>query len=464
MNIRTQKALAKQGLRLEQHFSGISYLLTAPNGVQAELLHAEGVTLDAKAVQQLREHMGLGADVKRLCTTPDFHAGSGEVGPPVGMVMATAADLVFPHAIGTDINCGMRLHTTDLTLPVLMEHKGRIVSLLKGDLLLGTRDLPLTEDSFLEVFRTGVIGLLSSLTHRKGQLAASDMGQLFQEVGRIYEDGSLNGDEKYSGFDFNGSSERRDPGLGTVGQGNHFVEFQVVDEIFDRQTAFRWGLHEGSVCYMIHTGSRSVGLYVGRRWADKARGLWPKGVKYPTVFPVRGDAVPQYLTAMNTAANYAFVNRFLLGEIIRLRMREVFPNLEAPLMYDLPHNLVFQEGGQNIHRKGAAPAHYDQPVLIPGSMGHPSYVLRGLGETTDGGVRFLSSASHGAGRASSRGEMHHVQDLGLDGVECFTLRESRKVEEAPAAYRDIGPVVDVQIRAGTVAPVVKLRPLFTFKA
>ena len=116
-----------------------------------------------------------------------------------------------------------------------------------------------------------------------------------------------------------------------------------------------------------------------------------------------------------------------------------------------------------IHRKGATPAHAGQPVLIPGSMGHSSYLCVGLGSDDH-----LQSASHGAGRALTRHQMHRLassgDDLGLACVDCITLKEERKIHQAPAAYKPIGDVIDVQVRAGIVAPVARMRPLLTFKA
>ena len=257
----------------------------------------------------------------------------------------------------------------------------------------------------------------------------------------------------------------RDPGIGTVGGGNHFVELQVVDEILDRRQAYQLGVKQGAVTAMIHSGSRLVGVHVGGQWSARAKALWPKGTRHPEsgIYPVHGEEAATYLEAMSTAANYASVNRLLLGELVRLRMREVYGgDVEVPLVFDVPHNIVLREGDRYIHRKGATPAHAGQPVLIPGSMGHPSFLMVGLGND-----RYLRSASHGAGRALTRYAMRQKQrqgDLGLDGVECITLKEERLIQEAPAAYKPIQPVIDIQVEAGIVAPVARLRPLLTFKA
>jgi tRNA-splicing ligase RtcB len=293
------------------------------------------------------------------------------------------------------------------------------------------------------------------------------MAQLERELSSIYHQGSEAGDARFAPENLlpDHRDVIRDESLATVGGGNHFVEIQVVDEILDRHEAFRLGIRAGQMAVMVHSGSRAVGQYVGREWMDRARALWPKDQKHPEtgIFALHGDEARKYLRAMNTAANYAYVNRLLIGELVRLRLREIFGQVEAPLVYDVPHNIIFEENGLNVHRKGATPAHEGQLLLIPGSMGHSSFLLKGFGA-----ARFLSSASHGAGRAVTRFDMGRKRideaTLGLTGVECITLREERRIEEAPAAYKPIGPVVDTQINAGILSGVARLRPLLTFKA
>jgi tRNA-splicing ligase RtcB len=263
----------------------------------------------------------------------------------------------------------------------------------------------------------------------------------------------------------------RDGGLATIGGGNHFVEIQVVEEVIDRATAYTWGVRSGQIAFMIHSGSRNVGKYIGGMWRDRACDAWPKTLKHPEsrLFPLSVAANPElvnsYLQAEATAANYGFINRLLLAELLRWRLRQVFGDVEAPLVYDLPHNITLAEGAGWVTRKGACPAHSGQPVIVPGSMGAPSYLLVGSGND-----RFLRSASHGAGRARSRFDMSRKgadktdSALGLTGVDCITWREERRIEEAPAAYKPIQPVIDVQVEAQIVGVVAKMKPVLTFKA
>ena len=468
---RVFKALAREGIAARKE--GPVYrvkLAEAADAPEAEVLLPEGFPLESKAVRQLVSFAQVrhpaGGCVRAAFATPDFHPGATV---PVGAVVATSPDMVIPQAIGTDIQCGMRLHVSDLTLDRVTAGKREFVNLLKGDLLLGTRDLPMRVSSMKALFDGGCMNWLDDVRPNPlGRLAGSSMSQLASEIDRIYGMGSYDGSWKYAPSSMvpNTRDVIRDPSLATVGGGNHFVEVQVVEEVIDRAKGFEWGVREGQVVFMIHSGSRLAGVAIGNAWIERAKKEWPKGVPYPRdeIFPLHGDSALEYLVAMNSASNYASVNRLLLGELVRLRLREVFgANIEAPLLFDVPHNVVLEERGLFVHRKGATPAHLNQPVLIPGSMGHASFLMVGLGNQ-----RYLSSASHGAGRAKTRYEMKHQKkkgaDLGLAGVECITLKEERLVQEAPAAYKPIQPVVDVQADVGIVAPVARMRPILTFKA
>jgi tRNA-splicing ligase RtcB len=173
----------------------------------------------------------------------------------------------------------------------------------------------------------------------------------------------------------------------------------------------------------------------------------------------------EYLKAMHSAAHYADANRALIAEMVRQRTRQIFGgDIEAPLLVDVPHNIVLRENIGNVHRKGATPAYEGQPLLIPGSMGHDSYLLTGLGNE-----RWAQSASHGAGRSMSRSEVLFKAKsdkafLGLNGVECITTKEERLIEEAPGAYKAIGEVIQSQVEEKTVSVIARFSPIITFKA
>jgi tRNA-splicing ligase RtcB len=309
---------------------------------------------------------------------------------------------------------------------------------------------------------------LETLEGPLGCLARADLGQLDRESTRVHLGGALEGDPAWAPSGLVRPGVVRDAGLATIGGGNHFVEVQRVEAVADRSQAWAWGVREGQLAFMIHSGSRDVGKHVGMAWLDKARAAWPAGAPFPDsgILPLADPAlVAEYLRAEATAANYAFLNRLLLAELLRQTLRELFGDVEAPLVYDVPHNLTLPYEGGWLARKGACPAEAGQPVIIPGSMGAASYLLVGQGDRAA-----LRTASHGAGRARSRFEMarggadRREEALGLTGVDCISLRSERRIEEAPAAYKPIGPVVASQVEAGIVREVARMAPLLTFKA
>lgn len=474
-NLRLLKALARQGLDIQCRDRSFSVRWqNSPDAPPAEVLLPEGFPVEAKALKQLANLATInhpaGGRVCRVCATPDLHPG--DTGVAIGSVVETAGQ-VIPAAIGSDINCGMRLHVADLPVETFLAQRDRFVELMKGDFFFGTRDVTMTAATMQALFRDGVMGWLDAILDcPTGSVVQSDLDQLAAESDRIFLHGSMSGHARWAPVELVPESGWvRDDGLATIGGGNHFVEVQWVDRVEDRQLGYEWGVREGQLAFMVHSGSRQAGKYVGGMWRDRARALWSPGRKYPEsrLFPLSKAGNPEsfadYLQAEATAANYAFLNRLLLAELLRLRLRQVYGDVEAPLVYDLPHNLTLPEGDGWVARKGACPAYAGQPVIIPGSMGAPSYLLVGRGNRD-----WCQSASHGAGRSRSRfdlsrrGDRETEEELGLTGVDCIALRAERRIEEAPAAYKPIAPVIDAQVRAGLVRGVARLRPILTFKA
>jgi tRNA-splicing ligase RtcB len=440
----------------------------------AEVLLPDNFPVEAKALKQLAnlaiaKHPN-GGCIHRVCATPDFHPG--DTGVAIGSVVEMSQQ-VIPIAVGSDINCGMRLHVADLSIEAFLAQRDRFVELMKGDYFFGNRDVTMTGQAMQALFQHGVMGWLDAMLDRpSGSVVRSDLDQLASESDRIFLNGSMSGQIRWAPEELICTSRSiRDGGLATIGGGNHFVEVQWVDCVSDRTLAHQWGLKTGQLAFTIHSGSRQVGKYIGGMWRDRAQSLWQAGLKYPDsrIFPISNathpEAVTDYLEAEATAANYGFINRLLLAELMRLRLRQVYGDLEAPLIYDLPHNITLPEGKGWVVRKGACPAHLGQPVIIPGSMGTPSYLGVGLGHGD-----WCCSASHGAGRLRSRfdlsrrGNRETEEELGLNGVDCITMRDERRIEEAPAAYKPITPVIEAQVQAGLIAPVARLQPILTFKA
>lgn len=471
--LRALRALARAGLDVSRDgpLWRVRTIADDRDDVVADVLLPDDFPLEGKALAQLatlaHAHHPAGGRVTRCCASPDFHPG--DAGVAIGSIAAMEG-MVLPAAVGSDINCGMRLHVVDLDLEAFEARREEFVDALSGDLLLGTRDLPLTGAAFRALFRDGLLGLLdhwSTRDDRAGSFAELDLPSVEHDLARVFSQGTMSGDERHAPEDLMPiDGVVRDGGIGTIGGGNHFVEVQVVDDIVDRSLAYSWGVKRGAIAFMIHSGSRLVGKHIGNTWRDKARRAWPSNAKHPSdgmfAFSTTSspELVDEYLVAEATAANYGFLNRMVLAELVRRRVVEVFGARAVQLVYDLPHNITLREQDGYVVRKGACPAHDGQPVIIPGSMGAPSYLGVGTGSPL-----LLASTSHGAGRAKARIAMGHVDvdALGLGGVTCVTLRDERRIEEAPAAYKPIGPVIDAQVAAGVMRVVAKLRPVLTFK-
>jgi len=467
---RLAKALASHGILVHRKGNIVSLTSARRSDIAAEILLPSCFPLEAKAASQLLAFAGVhhphGGHVCKACATPDFHPGSTV---PVGSILVTSHDFVVPQAVGTDINCGMRLHVIDLTLEQFLGKKEQLVQLLKGDLLEGARNVPTSPQAMTALFQDGLPAFWRSMMKTpEGLFATLDFKQVCAETDRLFAASHVAGNAGFAPPALQDARRGllRDPGLATIGSGNHFVEIQQVSEVLDRHRAYRLGVRAGQIAVMVHTGSRDVGFYVGQRWMDRAKAEWPKGLKHPEsgLYGLIGELADEYLSAMHAAAHYADANRALVMELVRARVRQVYGDVAMPMVTDVPHNIVLKEDSGNVHRKGATPAHPNQALLIPGSMGDDSYLLDGLGHP-----RWASSASHGAGRAVSRMEMTwKAKQAGARATarqfECITLKEERRIEEAPSAYKPIGPVIESQIEEGLVTPIARMTPILTFKA
>ncbi|HSX62291.1 MAG TPA: RtcB family protein [Tahibacter sp.] len=458
---RLQRAFARHGVALQR--DGAVYHVRRADR-QARILLPADLPLEAKAVTQLLDFAGVGwpdrpDPVRCACATPDFHPGSLA---PVGSIVATDPDVVIPAAIGTDIYCGMRLITTGLRQDELLAHEPRIVEHLTRRLLVGETDVPVPAIAFRALFERGPQDCLEALA-AEGIWASADRDRLHREVAACVGLDGLGGKVEYAPDHLVAGRDRvRAPDLGTVGSGNHFVEFQTVDAVLDRRIAYSAGLRLGDVVVMIHSGSRGVGFHVGRRWMDRARHRWPAGHAHPEsgLYALRGDDAAECLEAMGTAARYAWLNRVVIAEWVREALESCVGAGGSRLVVDVPHNFVSAEHGMHLHRKGSTPARAGEWALLPGSMGDASYLVEGLGHPD-----WLWSCSHGAGRAVRRQVIRReAKDAASSSWRCVTLREERRLQEHPSAYKPIGPVLNCQEEAGLLRAAVKLKPWLTFKA
>jgi tRNA-splicing ligase RtcB len=478
-------------VRLETQ-SGLDVMLFANARVPVDRASLADVGTLSGIVESVRDLDARGffgdrgvAAVRRAVLTPDFHRGAGV---PVGTVLETAG-LVFPRLAGTDIGCGMRLLATDVTREAFEAIGPRLDGMLRHVLFGGGRDIPMDEAGRAAMLREGAAGLRAP-PGGGGIWRRLDPARLSAELARHHGGGAWRTRDLWAFGDFvrGSGGVSRDAVVASIGGGNHFLEIQAVEACLDRQACWAWGLSPGTVAIMVHTGSLDLGSAVGGHFADLARRLHPAGLPRPAhgfhPLPLVGPLAEYgraYLSAMGLAANLAVVNRLMLGELaVQTLAAALGREVGARLVYDAPHNVAWQDGTAVLHRKGACPAELDSddavfplghPVIVPGSMGDASWVLRGQGLRES-----LCSAPHGAGRVLARGEGRRADTAELRRLRVVTkvdpLRVRRDVaaeierglmEEAPGNYKPVLPAMETCADAGIAVPVAKLEPLLTCK-
>jgi tRNA-splicing ligase RtcB len=424
--------------------------------------------------------------VRAAYTMPDIHQGYGL---PIGAVVATdpATGVVTPGGVGYDINCGVRLLRSELTVEEVRPRLKELVNALFTQVPTGVGShgkVRLTKETQRRPLERGA-----------GWAVSQGMGEP-EDLERAEASGCLP-DANPDAVSQKAYERGRDQ-LGTLGSGNHFLEVQTVERLYDEETAGALGLFPGQVTVLIHSGSRGFGHQVCTDYlATMERAMRKYGIQLPdrqlACAPVRSEEASAYLGAMRAAANYAWANRQCLGHWARQVFQQVFEKsprgLGMDLVYDVAHNIAKLErhavDGKPrdvlVHRKGATrafaaghrelPERYravGQPVLVPGDMGRASFVLVG----TEGAMReSFGSTCHGAGRLLSRSaaikaargraiERELEDTRGV--IVRATGRDSVK-EEMPEAYKDVEAVVAVCHNAGISKIVAKLRPLGVIK-
>lgn len=441
--------------------------------------------MDDRSIEQAINSTTLPGLVGHVLVMPDMHQGYGF---PIGGVAATRypVGVISPGGIGYDINCGVRLLASNIPYEQASGMFKDMVSALyhycpsgvggKGQLRLDQKQLD-------QVCVQG-----SSWALKNGYATETD-------VRRTEESGKLDGADpsKIS----QRAKDRGRPQLGSLGAGNHFIEVDLIEDIFDDEAARVMGLHQGNIAVQIHCGSRGLGHQV---CSDYVRELQAAVQRYNITLPDRelvcapldSSEGKAYLDAMRCAANYAFANRQILTHFVRQAFEEVFAGKvkkwELIQVYDVAHNMgkieTHRIEGEDIkvcvHRKGATrafgPGSYDlppeyreigQPVLVPGSMGTASWVLTGTKESMH---RSFGSSCHGAGRVMSRKKAKKtirgdrlLKELERKGIQIRAGSMPGLAEEAPKAYKDVDEVVSTVTGAGIAKKVARLRPLAVVK-
>ena len=403
----------------------------------------------------------------------DMHQGYGF---PIGGVAAFDVDngVISPGGVGYDINCSVRLLRTNLKVSDLKGKEAELAHSLFRSIPSGVGrggKLKLDKKELDEVLIEGAQWAVA-----KGYGSKEDWLHI-EEQGKL--EGTNPNDVSQR------AKSRGMPQLGSLGAGNHFLDVLVVDEIFDKKVAKVFGLEEGQVVMLIHCGSRGLGHQVASDYIqlmDKKYGH-PDFDRELVNAPIKSELGKKYLSAMACAANFAFANKQLITHWIREDMKHYFPNFKAEVVYDICHNIAKFEkhvidGKEKevlVMRKGATrsfgpgrkeiPEDYrkvGQPVLIPGSMGTPSYVLVGTKEAEE---KSFGSTAHGAGRVRSRSDAHKKmsfedakKDMKKRGVFVEFGGQKGMVEESPFSYKDIDEVVRVSDEAGIGKKVARLIP------
>jgi tRNA-splicing ligase RtcB (3'-phosphate/5'-hydroxy nucleic acid ligase) len=417
---------------------------------------------------------------------PDIHWGYGFC---IGGVAATdpqEGGVISPGGVGYDINCGVRLVRSNLYYNDVQPQLRPLVEAL---------------------FRTVPAGVGRSGRYKFDK---KELAHLLGEGPRYLRDRDLATQSDLEYTEAEGRLDGADPDCvseharnrgaeqcGTLGSGNHFMEVQVVDEVFDEKTAAVFGLEKDMVCVMIHSGSRGLGYQVCDDALLSLRDAPRKyGIELPdrqlACAPVDSSEGKKYIAAMRAAANFAWCNRQLLMQQAREVFASVFgrswQELQMNLVYDVCHNIAkFEEHTIDgkfkkvwVHRKGATrafppghpevPAMYrkvGQPVLIPGDMGRASWILAGMQGSMD---KTFGTTCHGAGRAMSRtASLKHAAgrhiDKELESRGIIARSQSKKglAEEQPAAYKNVDDVVEVVHEAGLSRKVARMRPIGVIK-
>jgi tRNA-splicing ligase RtcB len=451
---------------------------------------------DSRLIKAVREDQSL-TQVANVATLPgivghslampDIHWGYGF---PIGGVAAFDLDegIVSPGGVGYDINCGCRLITTLLHAHEIRPQIKELVSALFNNIPSGVGSTGVVRLSKTEEAKVAVEGAAWAVNRGYGS---------YQDLERTEDNGAM------KGADPSILSERvikrGQDQLGTLGSGNHFLEVQVVDQIYDPDKARAYDLFEGQVTVLIHSGSRGFGHQICDDFLKEMTRLAQQG-KYPfdlpdrqlACAPVKSDQGHRYLAAMACAANYAWANRQIIMHLAHetlIKTLSISPkDLGMKLLYDVCHNIAKKEKHTVdrttvtlcVHRKGATrslpPGHallpeiyrsVGQPVLIPGDMGTYSYVLAGSEKAM---VLSFGSSCHGAGRVLSRTQATKMakgraihRELEDKGIYVQSRGKRTLKEEMPEAYKDVSQIVEVVHGAGLALKVARLRPLGVIK-
>jgi len=438
--------------------------------------------MDDKVLEQISNVAQLPGLVGAAMTMPDAHWGYGF---PIGGVAAFDAEqggIISAGGVGFDISCGIRCLRTNLFLSDIV---GQLAQL--GDMLLATVPAGVGREGRIKLG----IADIDRVLHGGAAWAVKQGYGTRDDLTFIEEQGCMAG--ALPEFVSEHAKRRQRGEMGTLGSGNHYLEIQVVEQIFDPEAAEAYGLQEGQIIISIHCGSRGLGHQIGTDYlVSMAKTAAQHGIYLPdrelACTPILSDGGQRYIGAMNAGINCALANRQIITHLTREVFTALIPAANLETLYDVSHNtcklethrIAGQDRAVYIHRKGATrafgpghealPADYravGQPVVIGGSMGTGSYILAGNPAEQN---TALASASHGAGRRMSRRRAlkqwrgrELMDSLAADGIYIRSHTMRGVAEEAPGAYKDVDEVALSTERAGLARRVALLRPKVSVK-
>lgn len=470
--------------KIDEYIWEISSSEVSHMNVPAQIFASESMLPSIKsdkALKQLSNVASLPGIQTKALVMPDVHEGYGF---PIGAVAAIDAEngIISPGGIGYDINCGVRLLKSDLLYddikPIINNLSKEIYKAVPSGVGISGK-IKLNSKELDKVLNQG-------MSWAKANNYADDNDiDLVESNGFMQQADSKSVSQK--------AKERAFDQLGTMGSGNHFVEIDYVDKIYDEKAASILGLSKKQIVILIHTGSRGLGHQVASDYIKSMINEQDSlDYKLPdkelAAMPIHSELGKRYFEAMCASANFAWVNRQIITWELREAWQKIFPKSNLNLIYDIAHNIAKIENHSIndvskkliVHRKGATrafPAHHPeipdlykeigQPVIIPGSMGTCSYVLVGNQKSME---LSFGSACHGAGRRLSRTAAKKQIDskdllnkLENKGIHIQTAYLKGLSEEAPDAYKDVDEVVEVVHNCGIASKVAKLKPLAVIK-
>ena len=463
------------------------------------LFATEDVPIDKKSVEEIvsftklpndLEQIDSNGKINKIILTPDFHKGGGS-GIPVGTVFEST-NIIVPKAVGNDIGCGVRVSTFNIS----KENFDKISqkdfdSKLRKIFFEGFRNIPATSNIRRNILNYGIDGITKdipeNLKNHPFYVYAKKVQSKYHRIEFPDELKKLETPlykSQMQDYIFGSSKNDTisyDDQIGSIGGGNHFVEIQYVSNILDKSQSYNWNIKKNILSVMCHSGSVGIGHMVGSYYMSMAEKEWPKDKQKPNsnFYPldIEKDIGKYYLADMYRAMNFAQVNRLAMEYMVYTALKEFIDfEIEVNSIYDLPHNYAKHNNDIVLHRKGACPSEENHPVLIPGSMGDKSYILK-----SQNNHESLCSACHGAGRLFARNTIHkQKKQTNFQALRVVTkvdvnspmfqsrpdlVKEHMKAlsEESPDMYKKITPIIDTVEKAKIAFSVAELTPILTIK-